>query len=60
LEQNVLKHYLLRVLMITRYKNCQLDMLIFVQVFRTIGKNLRSLLGYGRTKESKGINEKQA
>jgi len=29
-------------------------MLIFVQVYRTIDKNLRSSLGSGRTKESKG------
>jgi len=33
-------------------------MLIFVQVYRTIDKNLRSLLGFGRTKESKGIKQK--
>jgi len=37
-----------------------MDMLIFVQVCRTIDKNLRSLLGSGRTKESKGINKKEA
>jgi len=41
-------------------KNCQLDMLIFVQVYRTIDKNLRSILGSGRTKESKEINKKEA
>jgi len=41
-------------------KNCQLDMLIFVQVYKTIDKNLRSSLGSGRTKESKGINKKEA
>jgi len=41
-------------------KNCQLDMLIFVKVYRTIDKNLRSLLGSGRTKEGKGINKKEA
>jgi len=35
-------------------------MLIFVQVYGTIDKNLRSLLGFGRTKESKGINNKEA
>jgi len=41
-------------------KNCQLDMLIFVQVYKTIDKNLRSLLGSGRKKESKRINKKEA
>jgi hypothetical protein len=41
-------------------KNCQLDMLIFVQVYKTIDKNLVSLLGSGRTKESYGINKKEA
>jgi len=35
-------------------------MLIFVQVYMTIYKNLKSLLGSGRTKESKGINKKEA
>jgi len=35
-------------------------MLIFVQLYRTIDKNLRSLLGSGRTKESKGLNKKEA
>ena len=35
-------------------------MLIFVQVYRTIDKDLRSLLGSGKTKESKGINKKEA
>jgi len=36
-------------------------MLIFVQVYRTIDKtNLRASLGSGRTKESKGINKKEA
>jgi len=35
-------------------------MLIFVQVYMTIDKNLESLLGSGRTKESKGINNKEA
>jgi len=29
-------------------KNCQLDLLIFVQVYRTIDKNLISLLGFER------------
>jgi len=33
-------------------KNCQLDMLIFVQVYRTIDKDLSSIFGSGRTKES--------
>jgi len=33
-------------------------MLIFVQVYKTIDKNLRSLIGSGRTKESKEINKK--
>ncbi len=41
-------------------KNCQMDMLIFVQVYMTIDKNLRSLLGSGRTKESKEINKKES
>ena len=41
-------------------KNCQLDMLIFVQVYKTIDKFLRSLIGSGRTKESKEINKKEA
>jgi len=41
-------------------KNCQLDMLIFAQVYKTIDKNLRSILGFGRTKESKEINKKEA
>jgi len=41
-------------------KNCQLDMLIFVQVYKTVDKNLRSILGSGRTKESKEINKKEA
>jgi len=41
-------------------KNCQLDMLVFVQVYRTIAKNLRSILGSGKTKESKEINKKEA
>jgi len=40
-------------------ENCQLDTLIFVQVYSTIDKNLRSLLGSGRTKEGKGINKKK-
>jgi len=35
-------------------------MLIFVQVYRTIDKNLISSIGSGRTKESKGINKKEA
>jgi len=35
-------------------------MLIFVQVYNTIDKNLRSSLGSERTKESKGINKKEA
>jgi len=35
-------------------------MLILVKVYRTIDKNLRSSLGSGRTKESKGINKKEA
>jgi len=35
-------------------------MLIFVQVYKNIDKNLRSSLGFGRTKESKGINKKEA
>jgi len=35
-------------------------MLIFVQLYKTIDKNLRSILGSGRTKESKGINKKEA
>jgi len=35
-------------------------MLIFVQVYMTIDKDLRSLLGSRRTKESKGINKKEA
>jgi len=35
-------------------------MLIFVQMYRTIGKNLRSILGFGRTIESKEINRKEA
>jgi len=34
-------------------------MLIFVEVHMTIDKNLRSSLGFGRTKESKGINKKK-
>jgi len=33
-------------------KNCQLDMLIFFQVYRTIDKDLSSIFGSGRTKES--------
>jgi len=41
-------------------KNCQFDLLIFVQVYRTIDKILRSLIGSGRTKESKVINKKEA
>jgi len=41
-------------------KNYQLDMLIFVQVYRTIDKVLRSLIGSGRTQESKVINKKEA
>jgi len=41
-------------------KNCQLDMLIFVQVYKTIDKILRSLIGSGKTKESKDINKKEA
>jgi len=41
-------------------KDCQLDMLIFVHVYRTIGKNLRSKLGSGRAKEIKEINKKEA
>jgi len=41
-------------------KNCQLDMLIFVQVYMTIDKDLRSIFGSGRTKESKEINKKEA
>jgi len=35
-------------------------MLIFVQVYKTIDKNLVSLLGSGRTKESNGINKNEA
>jgi len=35
-------------------------MLIFVQVYRTIDKKLISLYGFGRTKESKGINKNEA
>jgi len=35
-------------------------MLIVVLVYRTIDKILRSLLGFGKTKESKGINKKEA
>jgi len=35
-------------------------MLIFVQVYRTIDKNLISLKGSGRIKENKGINKKEA
>ena len=35
-------------------------MLIFAQVYKTIDKNLRSILGFGRTKESKEINKKEA
>jgi len=48
--------------MITRYQKCQLDMLIFVQVCRTIDKNLVSLrsIGSDRTNESNGINKKEA
>jgi len=38
-------------------KNCQLDMLIFVQVDRTIHKILRSLIGSKITKESKDIKK---
>jgi len=41
-------------------KNCQLDLLIFVQVNRIIDKKLRLLLGSGRTKESKEFNKKEA
>jgi len=33
-------------------------MLIFVQVYKTIDKNLRSSLGSGRTKESKRNQQK--
>ena len=39
-------------------KNCQLDMLISVQDHRQ--NILRSLIGSGRTKESKEINKKEA
>ena len=36
-------------------------MLIFVQVYKTIDKNLRSSLGSGRTKKKgEGINKKEA
>jgi len=35
-------------------------MLIFVQVYKTIDKNLISLFDFGRTKESKGTNKKEA
>ena len=41
-------------------KNCQLDMLIFLQVYKTIDIILRSLIGSGRTEESKEINKKEA
>jgi len=34
---------------------CQLYMLIFVQVRRTIVKNYKSSIGFGRTNESNGI-----
>ena len=34
---------------------CQLDMLIFVQVCRTIVKNYKSNIGSKRTNESNGI-----
>ena len=39
---------------------CQLDMLIFVQVCRTIVKNYNSSIGSERTNESNEIYEKEA
>jgi len=48
--------------MITRYLKCQLDMLIFVQVCRTIDKNSSVFIpsiGSGRTNESNGSYKKK-
>jgi hypothetical protein len=39
---------------------CQLDMLIFVQLCRTIVKNYKSSVGSERTNESNGIYKKEA
>jgi len=46
--------------MIIGIKNCQLELLIFVQVYRTIDQIFTLFRGYEWTKESKGINKKEA
>jgi len=49
----------LRVLMITKHsKNCQLDMLIFVQVYRTIDKKFEIINRFWKNKREQRNKQK--